>query len=55
MNESAEDKLAALGFQIPEVVKPLGNFASNVVAGSTIYISGRGAPGAVPKVGPRFR
>lgn len=56
MNESAEAKLAALGLQLPEVAKPRGNFASYVVVGSTIYISGKGAPlrqgaGAVPKVG----
>jgi NAD(P)H dehydrogenase (quinone) len=49
-------RLAALGLQLPEVTKPRGNFKPWVMAGSMLYISGKGAPlrqgpGPIPKVG----
>ena len=56
MNDTVEARLEVLGLQLPEIVRPRGNFAPYVISGSMLYISGKGAPlreGAdpVPKVG----
>lgn len=53
---TANDRLRELDLHLPAVVKPRGNFRAYVVAGSMLYLSGKGAPlregdGPVPKVG----
>lgn len=56
MNETPEQRLAALGLELPPVAAPRGNFRPYVISGSMLYLSGKGAPlrdgdGPVPKVG----
>lgn len=55
-NETAEDRLRALGLELPPVAKTRGTFRAYVVSGSMLYLSGKGAPvredaASVPKVG----
>lgn len=54
--DSAEARLAALGLTLPAVVAPGGSFKPYTMAGSMLYLSGKGAPArddvmTVPKVG----
>jgi enamine deaminase RidA (YjgF/YER057c/UK114 family) len=56
MTPNVEERLLALGLRLPIIVPPRGNFRPYVIAGSLLYLSGKGAPlrsdGApVPKVG----
>lgn len=56
MNTSAEQRLRALGLELPAITKPRGNFRPYVISGSMLYLSGKGAPSReegphVPKVG----
>jgi enamine deaminase RidA (YjgF/YER057c/UK114 family) len=56
MNLSVETKLASLGLALPEVITPRGSFKPFVIAGSMIYLSGKGLPARaemphIPKVG----
>lgn len=56
MNDSAEQRLQSLGLQLATIIPPRGSFRPYVISGSTLYLSGKGAPardeGApVPKVG----
>ena len=51
-----EARLQSLGLVLPAIAKPRGNFRACVLEGTTLYLSGKGAPvradGArVPKVG----
>jgi enamine deaminase RidA (YjgF/YER057c/UK114 family) len=56
MNLSVETKLKSLGLTLPEVITPRGSFKPFVIAGSMIYLSGKGLPARaemphIPKVG----
>lgn len=56
MSSTPEARLKSLGLVLPAIAKPRGNFRAYVLAGSTLYLSGKGAPAreddvAVPKVG----
>jgi enamine deaminase RidA (YjgF/YER057c/UK114 family) len=56
MNLSVETKLKSLGLALPEVITPRGSFKPFVIAGSMIYLSGKGLPARaemphIPKVG----
>lgn len=56
MTSTPEARLQSLGLVLPAIAKPRGNFRPYVLAGSTLYLSGKGAPvredgPAVPKVG----
>jgi enamine deaminase RidA (YjgF/YER057c/UK114 family) len=56
MNISVETKLKSLGLTLPEVITPRGSFKPFVIAGSMIYLSGKGLPARaemphIPKVG----
>lgn len=56
MQSDVEQRLLELGLKLPEVTKPRGNFKPYVIAGSMLYLSGKGAPArpgctTVPKVG----
>lgn len=56
MQPTAEQRLQALGLSLPQVTKPRGSFRPYVISGSTLYLSGKGAPlradgPPVPKVG----
>ncbi|MCM5681077.1 RidA family protein [Schlegelella sp. S2-27] len=51
-----EDRLHELGLVLPQVTPPRGSFDACVLHGTTLYLSGKGAPvredaGPVPKVG----
>ncbi|CAN7459020.1 RidA family protein [Rhizobacter sp. LjRoot28] len=53
---TVDERLASLGLQLPELPKPRGNFRPYVMAGSMLYLSGKGWPlrepaTKVPKVG----
>lgn len=37
----AEEKLAALGLELPEAAAPVANYVGHVVSGKTVYISGQ--------------
>jgi len=56
LQPAAEERLRALGLELPVITKPRGSFRAYVVSGSMLYLSGKGAPlreeaAAVPKVG----
>jgi enamine deaminase RidA (YjgF/YER057c/UK114 family) len=56
MNQTPEQRLAALGISLPDLTAPRGSFVTYVRSGTTIYLSGKGSPlrpegEAVPKVG----
>lgn len=60
LDASVDQRLQALGLTLPELGPPRGNFTPFVLAGATLYLSGRGAPqragvgvgqAPVPKVG----
>lgn len=56
MQPTAEESLHSLGLELPQVTRPRGNFRPYVISGSTLYLSGKGAPlredgASVPKVG----
>lgn len=56
MTDTAESRLAALGLVLPPVTTPRGSFRPYTMAGSLLYLSGKGAPQrddamTVPKVG----
>lgn len=51
-----EDRLQELGLVLPQVTTPRGSFDACVLHGTTLHLSGKGAPlregtGPVPKVG----
>lgn len=53
---TVDERLASLGLQLPELPKPRGSFRPYVIAGSMLYLSGKGWPlreaaTKVPKVG----
>lgn len=52
---SVDQRLQALGLALPDLGPPRGTFAPFVLAGTTLYLSGRGAPqrvGVGPGVAP---
>jgi enamine deaminase RidA (YjgF/YER057c/UK114 family) len=56
MHTPAEQRLRSLGIELPVIIQPRGNFRPYVIAGSMLYLSGKGAPlredgRPVPKVG----
>jgi enamine deaminase RidA (YjgF/YER057c/UK114 family) len=56
MHTPAEQRLRSLGLELPVIIQPRGNFRPYVIAGSMLYLSGKGAPlredgRPVPKVG----
>ncbi|MDO8386467.1 MAG: RidA family protein [Polaromonas sp.] len=56
MTSTPEQRLAQLGLVLPPVAAPRGNFDAWVLDGSTLYLSGKGAPlrenpALIPKVG----
>jgi enamine deaminase RidA (YjgF/YER057c/UK114 family) len=56
MHTPAEQRLRSLGLELPALTPPRGNFRPYVIAGSMLYLSGKGAPLRedglpVPKVG----
>ena len=56
MESTAQQRLQAIGLALPPITKPRGNFRAYVISGSTLHLSGKGAPlreegGPVPKVG----
>lgn len=56
MAPTAEQRLQALGLTLPPITPPRGSFRPYIVSGSTLYLSGKGAPLRedrlpVPKVG----
>ncbi|QPF72226.1 RidA family protein [Roseateles sp. DAIF2] len=54
---TAEERLQALGLSLPPITPPRGSFRPYIVSGSTLYLSGKGAPLReenglpIPKVG----
>jgi enamine deaminase RidA (YjgF/YER057c/UK114 family) len=42
MTQSIEDRLAALGLQLPPVPKPIGNYVAGVAVGNLLFMSGIG-------------
>lgn len=55
-SSSVEERLHALGLELPTITKPRGSFRPYVISGSMLYLSGKGAPlredgSPVPKVG----
>ena len=56
MHATAEERLQSLGLELPLITKPRGAFRAYTISGSTLYLSGKGAPlrddgELVPKVG----
>lgn len=56
MDQHVAQRLQALGLSLPTLTAPRGRFKPFVIAGSMLYLSGKGAParpgsGPVPKVG----
>jgi enamine deaminase RidA (YjgF/YER057c/UK114 family) len=56
MDDPVVQRLQALGLSLPTLTPPRGRFQPFQLAGSTLYLSGKGAParpgpGPVPKVG----
>jgi enamine deaminase RidA (YjgF/YER057c/UK114 family) len=54
--DDAESRLTALGLTLPPVTTPRGSFKPYMIAGSLLYLSGKGSPArdvvmTVPKVG----
>ncbi len=50
MAETVEDRLKALGFELPEAPQPLANYVPSYLSGDQLFISGqisKGADGAV--------
>lgn len=41
MAETAEDRLKALGLELPEAPQPLANYVPNIVFGDLLFISGQ--------------
>ena len=42
MTQHIEDRLAALGLQLPPVPKPIGNYVAGVAVGNLLFMSGIG-------------
>jgi enamine deaminase RidA (YjgF/YER057c/UK114 family) len=56
MQATIDERLRALGLELPPLTPPRGNFRPYVISGSMLYLSGKGAPLredviSVPKVG----
>jgi enamine deaminase RidA (YjgF/YER057c/UK114 family) len=51
--QSVEERLAALGYQLPPVSPPVGNYVKGVVVGNLLFLSGNGPdqPGYVSPKG----